>query len=270
MKHLILIISILFLGAKSTNAQLFRSDVVDNTLVNQYSAELLALKKKYSLPTAFGFSKSITNRDGSMHETIVVWYRTETGEVEDKIVSARILHYKEVATPTQQITTTVSPSDKNIVIRDTVTIIKRDTVLMEETISTDSLSFKAKRVAKNKSGYIITGNVRDKDKEIPVVLSTYVDEVYVVNGVDRRFTNQGRPVYMNNRPVATVFSPIQKDGPYLVKLMVKNPTNWNALQNDACYISEYVVPALFWNSERNNLSWDKQVEFMKLNYPKID
>jgi hypothetical protein len=271
MKTIKLLVALLLLSFTSFS-QIYRADVYDNTLVNQYGNELAALKKKYNIPTAFGFSKSITNRDGSLNETIIVWYRTETGETEDKIVSARILHYKEGSDkPKDSVTQKeIVQNGQKIIVRDTITIVKRDTVLMEEVINTDSLTFKAKRVLKNKSGYVITGNVSDKGEQIPVVLSTYKDDNYMQNGIDKRFNINGLAVYANNRAVATAFMSTKQGGPILVKLLKKNTDGWTNTQNDPCYYEEFVVSPEWWYSVRVNMSWEKQIDYMKVNFPKTN
>jgi len=272
MKTINLLIILLLTSLLSFSQIMNRVDVTDNTLVNQYGNELQFLKKKYNLPTAFGFSKSITNRDGQLNETIIVWYRTETGETEDKIVSARILHYKEGADkPKDSVSQKeIVQNGQKIIIRDTIKIIQRDTVMLEEVINTDSLSFKAKRVLKNKSGYIITGNVNDKGNQIPVVLSTYKDDNYLQNGIDNRFSKHGVAIYNNNRAIGTIFNSIKPNGNMLFKILKRNPEGWTNTQNDPCYYEEFIVTSEWWNNQRPNMTWEKQLEYMKINFPKID
>jgi hypothetical protein len=249
-----------------------RGDVVDNNLVNQYGNELAALKKKYNIPTAFGFSKSITNRDGSLNETIIVWYRTEAGETEDRIVSARILHYKEGADkPKDSVTQKeVVQNGQKIIIRDTVKIIQRDTVIMEEVVNTDSLTFKSKRVLKNKNGYVITGNVHDRGTQIPVVLSTYKEDYINANGTDKRFSMTGYSVYNGTKAVASIFPPAKSGGMLLVKTLKSNSSGWTNSQNDPCYAEEFIVTPEFWYNQQPNMTWNKVLDYMKVNFPKID
>jgi hypothetical protein len=268
MKNSVLLILFIFLYLFG-NSQIVRADMVDNTLVNQYGNELQALKKKYNLPTAFGFSKSITNRDGQLNETIIVWYKTETGETEDKIVSARILHYKEGANKPKDsvIQKEVLQNGQKIIIRDTIKIIQRDTIMMEEIMNTDSLSFKTKRVLKNKSGYIITGNVNDRGNQIPVVLSTYKDDNYIQNGVDIRFSSIGYAVYIGNRPVGCIFPAAKSGGDLLFKVLKRNPEGWTNSQNDPCYYEEFIVTPDWWNGPRANMTWERQHEYMIINFP---
>ena len=253
-------------------SQIFRSDEYNNTLVNQYGNELAALKKKYNLPTAFGFSKSVTNRDGSLNETIIVWYKTPTGETEDAIVSARILHYKEGAdTPKDSVTKKeIVQNGQKTIIRDTITVIKRDTVIMEEIVNTDSITFKSKRVLKNRNGYVITGNVNDRGEQIPVVLSTYKEDYINNDGTDKRFVMNGYAVYYANKAVATAFNPTKPGGPILIKLLKKDTSMWTNSQKDPSYSEEFIVTPKFWYSLRINMTWQKQVDYMKVNFPKTD
>jgi hypothetical protein len=263
---------ILLLTSLCSFSQIYRADVYDNNLVNQYGSELQALKKKYHLPTAFGFSKSITNRDGSLYETIIVWYRTEAGETEDKIVSARVIHFKEgTDKPKDSVTQKeIVQNGQKIIVRDTITVIKRDTVIMEEIVNTDSLTFKSKRVLKNKNGYVITGNVNDRGVQIPVVLNTYKEDYLNSDGTDRRFGMTGYAVYYASKAVATAFNSTKPGGPILIKLLKKDTNGWTNSQKDPCYSEEFIVTPEFWYSQRINMSWQKQVDYMKINFPKID
>jgi hypothetical protein len=252
-----------------------RNDATDNTLVNAYGNELQRLSKKYNIPGAFGYSIAVTNRNGELRESVIVFYVDQDGETQDRMVSARILHYKE-GLPQTKMDSTVN--EKGVVVkRDTITVIKRDTVVItkEEILNPDSLTFQAKKVIKNSSGYIVTGNIRDKGNEIPITLSAYKREGDInldENGVDKRFTAQGVTLYNGSKPVASVFNPstlFPNLNMVLVKLLPRNIftlNNWTGKQNDNCYVEVFLIPYEFWNGKRNTMSWENQVQYMRENY----
>lgn len=266
--HIITAIALLI--TLNTSAQIFRTNASDNTLVNSYGNELQALTKKYGITRAFGFSKSITNREGMINETVVVFYVDENGETQDKMVSARILHYNEVVNETK---TSVPNPNSQSNVHDTITIVRRDTVMVttEEIINPDSLTFKAKRVIKNQSGYLITGNIRDRGNNIPIVLSTYKrDEVFIVDGIDRRFSNSGLVVFNGATAVCLVFNPAREfKDKYLIKVISKNINNLGGLtglQNDKVYAESFIVNSDFWNSKKYGMAWERQLQYMRENF----
>ena len=273
-KYLLFVIALVY-SCTTFSQVIVRSDVNDNTLINVYGKELQRLSKKYNIPSAFGYSTTITNRNGELRETVIMFYVDTDGETQDRIVNARILNYKE-GLPETKTDSTVDEKGQ-VVKRDTVTVIKRDTVIItkEEILNPDSLTFQAKKVIKNTGGYIVTGNIRDKGNEIPITLSAYKREEdfnLFENGVDKRFSTLGRTLYDGTRPAASIFLPapaFTNLNMVLVKLLPKNIFNlseWSGRQNDKCYVETFLVPFEFWNGRRGLMAWDKQVQYMRENY----
>jgi len=88
MKKLILSV-LLVVGSIVAFSQIYyRETINDPTTSSRYALELEIIKAKYKIPTAFGYTKTVTlNHDGEgMNETIIVFYKSKTGETEEKVV----------------------------------------------------------------------------------------------------------------------------------------------------------------------------------------
>lgn len=232
-----LVVLLLLLAPFYCKSQFIRESVTDNNLVNQYGAELSYYAKKYHIPNAYGFSKSVVQRDGELQETVILFYRDKNGEVEDRIVSARIISYKEVI-------------DSN----------KKDTVVnIKEQIPTDSLVFNTKSITKSNGGYIVVGNVKDHGLDVPIVLSTFKKDTVATKKIEKesppelKFEDYTYSLFNGNNLIGKIHKQLGGDIWYLIEL--------NTGQ-------KYIVTSDFWNYKRYSMPWEKQLKYMEDNFKK--
>lgn len=232
------ILPFLFLSLPLHGQMIMRKDTVNQSLVNVYGDELQEMAKKAGVSRAFGYSKSITFRDNQCYETVIIYYRDKDGETQDRIVSARIINFNELAHNKKEV--------KSVV---------------EHKLS-DSLQFAAKSVRKAQTGYIVSGNVIDKGVEIPVVLATAPKE-HKADSTLRTFEPRGFTVFANGRPMGCVFRS-RTDDTYLFKLLDKNKLqNYYQRLTDNCYEDEFIVSQQWWNGQRAGMSWEAQLKYMR-------
>ena len=89
MKKLILSVLLLVGSIVAFSQVYYRETINDPSTSSRYLFDLERIKIKYNLPTAFGYTKTVTldpNGEG-MNETIIVFYKSKTGETEEKIVA---------------------------------------------------------------------------------------------------------------------------------------------------------------------------------------
>jgi hypothetical protein len=88
MKKLVLSVLLLVGSIVAFSQVYYRETIDDPTASSRYALELEIIRAKYKVPTAFGYTKTVTlNPDGKgMNETIIVFYKSKTGEVEEKVV----------------------------------------------------------------------------------------------------------------------------------------------------------------------------------------
>jgi hypothetical protein len=223
---------------------IYRSDIKDNGLVDSYNKELQTLAKKHGIHNAFGFCKTITNRDGQLNETTIIFYTDSKGETQDRIVSARTIHRED----------------------------------KKQKPDVDSgLNFQPKRVIKNNNGYVIAGDMKDNGDIVPIVLTTYKTEENAAlfeDSVDGRFSINGSSLYDESMAVGSIFSlqpPFANQKLYLIKVLYKDANRqvgWYGRQDDKCYVETFVVPYEFWNSRASNMSWRERLIYMREHYIK--
>jgi len=248
------LLTLLLLVSLRTKAQvLWNEDTVNNTLVNQYGAELNYYRVKYKNPRITGFIKSINMVNGSLMESVIVNYRDKDGESMQDLVSSRIISYKEVPK--------VDSADK----------YKKDSMAITSVreIMTDSISFEATGVKKFNAGYLVIGNINDGGVKIPIAVSNFnlKDTVKRSPLPDwKRFGRYGSTVFNKGKAVGSVFMPINGDTSCLLKLFEGTPDNWTGQISDNCYIAKYEIPLTWWNSERHKLTFEEQILFIEKNY----
>jgi len=79
------------------------------------------------------------------------------------------------------------------------------------------------------------------------------------------YSPNGVSIFNGNRAVGSLFTPLNGDTTYLVRLFGKDPIDWTGTITDKCYTESYFVSILWWNTTRNTLSWEKQLMYIRSN-----
>ena len=85
------IILTLIFGALASigHSQIYFRETIHNEKVSSYHiSDIEMLRRKYKLPTAFGYTKTVTENEDKVYETLIIFYKLN-GEVLEKIVISK-------------------------------------------------------------------------------------------------------------------------------------------------------------------------------------
>lgn len=84
MKHTLL--WVLFCFTTSISFSQFKKETSSH-----YKTEIDRIREVYKVPTAFGYIKSITEVNGEIREDLRIFYKTQSGEVDDRALYSRVV-----------------------------------------------------------------------------------------------------------------------------------------------------------------------------------
>jgi hypothetical protein len=69
-------------------SQIYFRETINNEKVSSYHiSDIEMLRRKYKLPTAFGYTKTVTENEDKVYETLTIFYKLNGEVMEKRVIS---------------------------------------------------------------------------------------------------------------------------------------------------------------------------------------